>query len=111
MCILSSIDDVIGLSRAIVCVDAIVFREEECRGCWSVDAFGEEALVCVRSLMMRVPSRPGNGDDGAKKQKYLLGPKMIPCSSDQVGAIVLHMLMVVVVHPGCSTYSYCMYFH
>lgn len=100
MCISSSIDDVIGPSRAIVCVDAIIFHEDERRDCWSMEAFGEEVPVCVRSLMMRVPSKPGNGDDGAKEQKYLLGPKMIPCSSDQAGAIVLPMLMVVVVHPS-----------
>ena len=107
MCISSSTDDVIGPSRTIVCVDVIVFCKEERRGCWSVEAFGEEVSVYVRSLMMRVPSRPSNGDDGAKEQKYLLGPKMFPCSSDQAGAIVLPMLMVVVVHPSCGTCSYC----
>ena len=62
MCISSSTDDVIGPSRTIVCVDVIVFCKEERRGCWSVEAFGEEVLVYVRSLMMRVPSRPSNGD-------------------------------------------------
>lgn len=46
MCISSGVDDVTAPSGAMVCVDAAVFCEEEHRGCWSMEAFGEEVPVC-----------------------------------------------------------------